>query len=171
MKVRIASLLESLEAEGVGFLRYPLQVVVDLEDERNPAVPMEGTFYFLREGKKFLISGTFQGSVQLECRRCLEVFPSLLEVHIEEEGLLEATLPPSEEEIWTEDGTWLLPLEGWLDLKELVRQHTLLALPMSPLCRPECPGLEREASPEAQGDPRWAILGEYRRRLEEGSSA
>jgi uncharacterized protein len=33
-----------------------------------------------------------------------------------------------------------------LDLGELIRQYTLLNLPMKPLCRPDCPGMKEANS-------------------------
>jgi uncharacterized protein len=59
-----------------------------------------------------------------------------------------------------------------LDLEPVLRDAVVLALPMSPLCREDCPGLCVEcgvpladAGPEHQhedaSDPRWAALRQY----------
>ena len=66
-----------------------------------------------------------------------------------------------------------LSLDGdLLDLEPVLRDAVVLALPMSPLCREDCPGLCVEcgvrladAGPahrhEDAPDPRWAALSEF----------
>jgi uncharacterized protein len=69
-----------------------------------------------------------------------------------------------------EDDTALLINEQHiLDLSEVLRQNLLLAVPMQPLCRPDCAGLcptcgqdlnEGACECDSAGiDPRWADLG------------
>ena len=67
------------------------------------------------------------------------------------------------------------PIEGdEIDLEPLVRDAVLLALPLAPLCRDDCPGPATDAFPtgtdeaaaapeeESPADPRWAALAELR---------
>ncbi len=63
------------------------------------------------------------------------------------------------------DGDTVFALDGdLLDLEQVVRDAVVLALPLRPLCREDCPGLRLDglrADPdEDQGpvDPRWAAL-------------
>jgi uncharacterized protein len=40
-----------------------------------------------------------------------------------------------------EPGYFVIDEHLILDLSEAVRQYALMAIPMKPLCRPECPGI------------------------------
>jgi uncharacterized protein len=40
-----------------------------------------------------------------------------------------------------QSGKFTIDNKKILDLSELIRQYTLLNLPMKPLCRPDCPGI------------------------------
>lgn len=99
-----------------------------------------------------------------ECRRCLGPV----------EGEREVTVREVFETEPVEGETWPLGVDT-LSLEPMVRETVLLALPLAPLCREDCPGpapelfpalvpdreLEREKQPgEASPppDPRWAAL-------------
>jgi DUF177 domain-containing protein len=105
-----------------------------------------------------LVSGTATVTVVGECARCLdpvewhETVP-FTELFLHEPG-------PEEEELPVLDG-------DLLDLEPVVRDAVVLALPLAPLCRPDCPGLcpacgARLADDPSHGhdrmDPRWAAL-------------
>jgi uncharacterized protein len=58
-----------------------------------------------------------------------------------------------------------------VDLEPMIRDATLLALPLAPLCRPDCPGPDPEHPVVLEGseeptdtpvDPRWASLRDLR---------
>ncbi|CAN5206326.1 hypothetical protein BH18CHL2_BH18CHL2_11370 [soil metagenome] len=58
-----------------------------------------------------------------------------------------------------------------IDLSPLVREELILASPVAPLCRPDCPGLcltcgddlnDRPHEHEEELDERWAVLGQLR---------
>lgn len=106
-----------------------------------------------------------------ECRRCLTPV----------EGEVAAPVREVFEAHPTEGETY--PLEGdHVDLEPMARDAVLLALPLAPLCRPDCPGPDPEAFPVAVGDepgtpgdvdegdgdggsprdPRWAALDALR---------
>jgi uncharacterized protein len=59
-----------------------------------------------------------------------------------------------------------------IDLNDIVREHVLLGLPMSPVCREDCRGLCPQCGAElnlgpcgctAPRDPRWNALGDLGR--------
>jgi DUF177 domain-containing protein len=105
-----------------------------------------------------LVSGIAGVSVAGECSRCLERVGwdetvAITELFVYEPG-------PQEEELPVLDG-------DLLDLRQVVRDAVVLALPLAPLCRPDCPGLCVECGARladdplhshAQTDPRWARL-------------
>jgi len=104
-----------------------------------------------------VVSGTVTAPWEGECRRCLGPVVGGLEVTLEELFVEE----PEEGEAY--------PVEGErIDLEPLAREAVVLALPLAPLCRPDCAGLcevcgaDRNAGPcgcdPPPGDPRWAAL-------------
>lgn len=94
-------------------------------------------------------SGSARVDVVGECARCLGpiAFPlrvSLGEFFAYPDSATEATTDPDEVS---------RVVEETVDTEEMVRDAVLLALPLAPLCRPDCRGLYPEC-----GD-RWADLG------------
>ena len=115
-------------------------------------------------GEGVLVTGTVSGRLVGECARCLRPIDTVLEVAIQE---LFAS-PDSVTEATTEEDE-VGRLQGDLiDLEPAVRDAVVLALPSSPLCRPDCPGLcpgcgahwddLPEGHSHEQADPRWAAL-------------
>src|SRR3984885_2458040 len=111
-----------------------------------------------------LVTGSAVASLTGECARCLDPLTSTIEVSFQE---LYRYLPdPGEDENDAEERF----LDGdHLDLEPAFRDAVVLALPLSPLCRDDCPGLCAEcgalladAGPgHGHGDkvdPRWGLL-------------
>lgn len=93
------------------------------------------------------------------CRRCLE----------ETSGTARAEI----REVFKDhpEGPDLLPVEGdAIDLGPVVHDAVVLALPLAPLCREDCPGPDPDHFPVTTGDggaerpvdPRWAALEQLR---------
>jgi uncharacterized protein len=110
-----------------------------------------------------LVSGTAQAPLSGECGRCLEPLTSSIEVEFQELYVYSDTRSGESAE---DDER---RLEGDLiDLEPVVRDAMVLALPLSPLCRDDCPGLcpdcgvrLADAEPDHHhdaADPRWAAL-------------
>ena len=114
-----------------------------------------------------LVSGTVTTKVVGECARCLGPIDGEVVADVQElfaypdSATLETT---SEDEVSRLEG-------DYLDLEPATRDAVLLALPLIPLCREDCPGLcagcgERwdDLPPEHshdQADPRWAALQQF----------
>ena len=124
-----------------------------------------------------LISGTVRASLEGECGRCLDEFSTEFEGDIQELFVYPDTRSGGEAE---EDER---RLEGDLiDLEPVLRDVVVLALPLSPLCRDDCPGLCSECGEKMADlgpdhrhndvvDPRWAALqgqSEQREESQEG---
>jgi uncharacterized protein len=136
---------------GVEMVSVPEGADIEL-DLRLEAV-MEGV----------LISGTARAPLSGECARCLDSLTSTIEVDFQELYVYDDTRSGESAE---DDER---RLEGDLiDLEPVVRDATVLALPLSPLCRDDCPGLcpdcgvrLADAEPDHHHDavdPRWAAL-------------
>jgi uncharacterized protein len=77
-----------------------------------------------------VVAGTVRAPWSGECRRCLGPVTGSVEVLVEEVFVRE----PEEGEAY--------PIEGdHIDLEPLARESIVLALPLAPLCRPDCRGL------------------------------
>jgi uncharacterized protein len=110
-----------------------------------------------------LVSATAQAEVAGECVRCLDPITRSVEVSMQE-----LYAYPGRERDVDDDDAELPVLEGDLiDLEPVLRDAVVLALPLRPLCRDDCPGLcpecgARLADDPAHGheeaDPRWAAL-------------
>ena len=128
-------------------------------------VALDVRFEAVSEG--VLVTGSAVAPLTGECARCLDPVTSSTEVSFQE---LYRYLPdPGEDEADDEERF----LDGdWLDLEPAFRDAVVLALPLSPLCREDCPGLCAEcgvrladAGPlHGHGedlDPRWGPLSRF----------
>ncbi len=135
-----------------------------------------------------LATGEVQTSAKLTCGRCLASFEQPLSGHLEHLFTLEghgpaaapehrsvragaaAAAEPGEPPALEEDELDVSPVEdGMIDVGPLVREVLALALPMKPLCRPDCRGLcpvcghPLNEGPcgckQDEPDPRLAVLG------------
>lgn len=139
---------------AVGMIGVPKDADVEL-DIRLEAV-MEGV----------LVTGTARAPLNGECSRCLEPSISQTEVDFQELYFYSA------EAVFPGGGTGGeddLFLDGeLLDLEPVFRDAVVLALPLSPVCQDDCPGLcvecgikLAEAGPDHRHekiDSRWATL-------------
>ncbi len=120
-----------------------------------------------------VVEGTITAPWQGDCRRCLEPV----------EGLVETQVKEIFEREPIEGETYQLR-DDEVDLEPMVRDAVLLALPLAPLCRPDCSGPAPEAFPtgveddQADADAeaarlrgeRWSALDELRFEDEESGS-
>jgi uncharacterized protein len=103
---------------------------------------VDGKLKLTRTNRSILVQGTLQAQVKAICARCLTAFDCPLELKIEEEYFpmtdVNSGIPVPEPE---EPDSFLIDEHLILDLSEAVRQYALMAVPMKPLCQPDCPGI------------------------------
>ncbi len=92
--------------------------------------PVWGEVELLRTDRGILVTGTLETKAKAVCSRCLRSFDQPLTINIEEEYLVKA-----------EGGAFTISEDREIDLTEAVRQYSILAFPMKPLCRLDCAGL------------------------------
>jgi uncharacterized protein len=115
-----------------------------------------------------LVTGTVSGPLAGECGRCLGPVTDELTVEVCELF----AYPDSATEATTEQDEVHRLKNDLLDVEPVVRDAVVLALPWTPLCRPDCAGLcptcgERlDDLPPGHAhetlDPRWAALASFR---------
>lgn len=144
----------SIEAAGMS--------LSDVEVLDGAEITLTGELESISEG--VVLTGSVSVPWRGECRRCLTSVTGTATIDVRE---IWETHPVDGE-------TW--PLEqDHIDVGPLLHDTALLALPLAPLCRDDCPGpapdlyptkVEGEGEgdgddePEPPTDPRWAALGE-----------
>jgi uncharacterized protein len=142
---------------GIEVLSVPEGSPVEL-DLRLEAV-MEGV----------LVTGTATAGLEGECARCLEPIEDEIDVRFQELFVYadqhDKAVEHDDRDL--DDETSRLE-DDLLDLEPLLRDAVVLALPFTPLCEDDCPGLCAECGArladdpdhthEAPIDPRWAGL-------------
>ncbi|MFP3879787.1 MAG: YceD family protein [Dehalococcoidia bacterium] len=134
--INVAQLLR----EPVGSSRsYNIDGLIDEEVKG----PVKGTVKLIHTNRGVLAQAKLAADVRLICSRCLDSFWCHLAFTVEEEFL--TTIDPSSGAplcLADESDEFTIDDKNILDLSELIRQYTLLNLPMKPLCRPNCPGMK-----------------------------
>jgi uncharacterized protein len=139
IQINVSQLLK----EPVGSQRdYRLNDRVNIM-ENGGSNTVTGDVRLVRTNRSILVKAEFETAVDLVCARCLEAFGCPLKVRFEEEYLPVsdiagfAPLPEDEEET----GSFTIENNRFIDLTEAIRQYSLLALPMKPLCSQDCQGI------------------------------
>jgi uncharacterized protein len=143
----------------------PSRIGLDLVAiERGGLLDLDLRLESVSEG--VLVSGTVTGPTAGECARCLNQLAGHIEVSLTELF----AYPDSVTDATTEDDELGRVIDSTVDLEQAIIDAVGLALPLSPVCRPDCPGLCPQcgiplatAEPghhHEQIDPRWAKLVE-----------
>ena len=161
--------VSTLLGEPVGSTRsYRLEDEPARVPDEGYETTVSGAVEVLRSTGGVLVSARLAVRPRVECGRCLASFEQELTLEFEEEFVIE------------HDPETGAPLEGiapddfriedsqHLDLSEAVRQYEQSALPLRPLCGPDCRGLcpacGQDRNQQACGcerdpaDSRWASL-------------
>ena len=112
------------------------------------------------------VSGTVHAPLSGECARCLDALVDEVDVELSELF----AYPDSVTDETTDADELPRVVNDLIDIEQIVRDALVLALPLAPLCRDDCPGLcpdcgEKwvDLAPDHGHetlDPRWAALRE-----------
>lgn len=135
-------------------------------DEQLSADNVSATIRLTRLGTSVLAQGTAEGSVEMECVRCLNSYEQPFSIRFTEQFRQTTDIhrgaQPREEEDWDESEIELafeINDAHELDLTELLRQWIVLALPTAPNCGPDCPGPQPiDNGDDVAVDDRFAAL-------------
>ena len=95
-----------------------------------------------REDETFFVDGTIKATLLLPCNRCAEEFTYTIDTlfHCHEEPMSHATTD-SDQSLRKRD----MDIDHYageeIEINNLIREQVLLAVPMHPLCKPDCLGL------------------------------
>lgn len=161
-RVHVAQLLQ----EPVGATRQRALALPELElDDEHDADGVAANLRLTRIPAGILVTGRLTATVTLECIRCLEEFEQAVETTFADEyrpTVDIATGHDVEQDGEADEADYFSISDTHvLDVGESLRQAILLALPMAPRCREDCPGITDavDAGDEA-GDDRFALLGQ-----------
>ena len=102
---------------------------------------VRGSFVVERSGDRVSVRGSVLSRVHLECVRCLRLFDLPLEAPMVLYAERTGSTSREEQEQLERDDYMLFHDGRRLDLRETVRELMLLELPITPVCREDCPGL------------------------------
>jgi uncharacterized protein len=166
LKFNVAQLLR----EEVGARReYEFTEAALPLDEEVTLRQIEGRVRFTRTASGVLGDAETSGVVEMPCMRCLSSSTQAITVQFRDEfhSRIEVNtglpLPKPEEE-----DPFYITENHLVDLGEAIREYALLALPMQPLCKPDCKGIcpncgadrniEECRCQTEEGDDRFAAL-------------
>ncbi|MDP6043862.1 MAG: DUF177 domain-containing protein [Dehalococcoidales bacterium] len=165
MQINVSQLLK----ESIGSTRdYQADELIDITGDSSD-LGIQGKVSLLHTHRGILMKGKLHTEVRLNCSRCLRSFYYPVTLKVEEEYLptidITSGVPLSSSE---ELGSFIIDEHHVIDLTEAIRQYSLLAIPMKPLCREDCTGLYPSCGhnlnrgpygylPRA-ADPRWSEL-------------
>lgn len=159
LRFNVGHLLEAnLGTTTTTALDYP---TIQISDDLTLS-PLQGEIHFTRTSDGIYISGELGSQVEAECVRCLMTFQQPITITLDEVFYH----PPH----LADNGEYTVNDTGNIDLGPLMREVAILALPMQPICKPNCQGLCMECGSNLNEgdcgcvdddvDPRLAILGE-----------
>jgi uncharacterized protein len=112
------------------------------EEEFRVAAPVDLEVEVHRDANKVRLTGRVTTTLQLVCSRCLEPFDVPVDSPIDALFLpAAANMGEGEREIASEDLGVSYYRNDTIDLGDVMREQFYLALPMKPLCGPDCRGL------------------------------
>lgn len=124
LKKKVSLELKFKELEGYKILS---PVLIDLEIENI--------------GTGFRVKGVYEVTIELQCRRCLEMFPYKLVSEIDETYTTEKE-EFMDKKLLTMDELSTFKFNGEeINIKESIRQNIIVSIPPYPLCKVDCKGL------------------------------
>jgi uncharacterized protein len=142
LRFNVAGLLK----EGAGAARDyridapPNELAGSVEGAR-PVAPLRGELRGMRTPRSIFLRGRLQTRMVAECSRCLGEADVPIRFQVEQEFYPQVDVTTGHTlAIPDDDLGFTIDPTHELDLSELVRQHLLLELPMSAVCREACKG-------------------------------
>ncbi len=119
---------------------------LDLDEAVSEKGPIFLKYTLYRIGEKIYVQGRVKIEVKLTCVRCLIEFDAPLQADFLLVAVPAEQYSPDQKEQESresrkQDPVFISYSGGQLDLFQEIRSALILAIPMKPLCREDCPGL------------------------------
>jgi uncharacterized protein len=172
VRVNVSDLLA--DRDGVRVLAFAESLPAPAPDgDLAFAEPVTGEITLTGTAGGVSLRGRVQTVVACVCGACLKRFTVPLSVEVTEDfgprTAPEAALAAGAgEEHELTGGDFLVPVDAGdtIDVTEVIRQHVLLALPLAPRCREECPGLCPQCGADLNDGPCGCAVDEVDPRLD-----
>ena len=129
------------EVDRVSHTFAPAALQLEGEDFRV-RVPVQFSAEVRKDAQKVRLVGRVKTTLETDCGRCLEPFEIPVDAPFDLLYLAEpAGTQAGEGKIQDVDVGVSFYKDDTIDLGEVMREQFFLALPMKPLCRPDCQGL------------------------------
>jgi len=112
----------------IDFITPSIRIQPDLE-----LSDLDGSVRVTKTARGLIFKITMTANVTLECVRCLDTYQQKLTIETTELFVFSASD--------LDEGSYLLPENGKVDLTPFVREEMLLSIPIKSLCRQDCLGL------------------------------
>jgi uncharacterized protein len=146
----------------------------DRESGATPPV-LRGSATLIRTPDGVLVEASVDVVLEAECSRCLVPFGYPAHIEFDETYLQQYDVTTGARvEIESDDAdAFVISANHTIDISEAVRQYSVTAAEMQPLCRPDCPGICPECGTDltiancrcdrTPTDSRWAALAALKR--------
>jgi uncharacterized protein len=127
--------------------RYEPEAFAGAVEDYRVVAPVVLRFTIHKDKDRFRLVGSVATTLEVECSRCLERFTLPVEREFDLRYLPAGGESPSgggeddEDGIADDDVSVTFYRDDAIDIGELLREQFYLALPMKPLCRPDCRGI------------------------------
>jgi uncharacterized protein len=139
--------LSHIRQAETSFLRqYEPSALTGEEDEFRVVAPASLRMTILKDHDRFHLVGGVTTTLELACGRCLDPFALPVDATFDLRYLPQGAVAEQEEgeeeaSVEEDDVSTTFYRDEEIDLAALMREQFYLALPMKPLCRPDCKGL------------------------------
>ena len=166
--------LDKLEGKASAFSHAYAPGELQFHDERLRLTrPPEISGRISRKGATVALKGCLSARAEVDCDRCLKAIAFPVSVDFSLQYITAEDYESSHAAELEEAEMMLSVFDGQaIDIDEIVREQVLLAVPARALCREDCQGLcpvcggDRNVNEcscqEAETDPRWAALKDFR---------
>ena len=121
---------------------YPPEAFSLANEDFRVLAPVEFRAHVSKDAQKVRLTGRLRTTLETNCSRCLESYTIPVDAAFDLMFLPEAEPgPDGEREVSNDDVGVSHYKDDVIDLGEVVREQFFLALPMKPLCQPDCKGL------------------------------
>lgn len=130
------------QAETAFAQQYEAERFAGRDHAFRVVAPVELRMTIHKDRDRYRLAGTIRTSIELACSRCLEPYGVPVDVSFDLRYLPQSENAGDEErEVENDDLSAAYYRDEQIDLGQLIEEQLYLALPMKPLCGPECRGL------------------------------
>ena len=139
--------LKSIPGEGVKKYEFNLERnwwIPEYSNDRIGGIdsPVEVRIEIYRVGKKYVLKGFLEGSLQVVCDRCLNSYSQIIKSEFNSFLIpAPADSENAELELMEDDMEVNFINDDEIDLHDIVREQMYLSLPIKSLCKDKCLGL------------------------------